>query len=511
MTLNASGPISLGGPTTGQSINLELGNAATAVASIDSAPFRTLANVPSGAIALSNFYGKSANSYWALAATVVTFDRGFAVSLNGIMCIGPGNNSGATGANCIHFFNLDGILTKSTVVNSYYDNLGGYSPKEICVGGNVNNNNFSDPIFYPIVAANLYTPAGTGAFTSTSNNNFQGSNKWCWGTQNGYDYDYPLKGVLFDSSNNIYLAAHRPTFGYSKFTAYQTTCFSFNFTGTARWGIRNGGTYANPAFQAQMATLRTDNKVVVIGCGRGAGPAEIYLVNASSGEFIQSYQYTHTEPRGVYGNFFTDSSNNVYWCTYKNSGFQTPVISKISSSYVGSAVLYYPSPDGAAQANWFPSFSLYNGKIYMFASTGSATRMVIVQIDIATMLPEWTLNMTFSGSLNSRMGDSGKNTIYATSVGIYIAINVNGFNNYFKLPLDGAISGTKSVLNPSGATSYNVTFSKVTSGSTMCGSSPTDFTQSGGGSTNYITRTAVNATGGTPFNGNTPSTVKSTL
>ena len=59
MTLNASGPISLGGATTGQSINLELGVSATALASINSAPFRNLAGVASGAISLSNFYGKS--------------------------------------------------------------------------------------------------------------------------------------------------------------------------------------------------------------------------------------------------------------------------------------------------------------------------------------------------------------------------------------------------------------------------------------------------------------------
>jgi len=59
MTLNASGPISLGGATTGQSINLELGVSATALASINSTSFRTLAGVASGQISLSNFYGKS--------------------------------------------------------------------------------------------------------------------------------------------------------------------------------------------------------------------------------------------------------------------------------------------------------------------------------------------------------------------------------------------------------------------------------------------------------------------
>ena len=59
MALNSSGPLSFGGATTGQSINLELGVSATATASINSASFRTLAGVPSGAISVSNFYGKS--------------------------------------------------------------------------------------------------------------------------------------------------------------------------------------------------------------------------------------------------------------------------------------------------------------------------------------------------------------------------------------------------------------------------------------------------------------------
>ena len=59
MALNASGPLSFGGSTTGQSINLELGVSATALASINSSAFRTLAGVASGQISVSNFYGKS--------------------------------------------------------------------------------------------------------------------------------------------------------------------------------------------------------------------------------------------------------------------------------------------------------------------------------------------------------------------------------------------------------------------------------------------------------------------
>lgn len=80
MALNSTGPLSLGGSTVGQSINLELGQSATALASINATNFRTLAGVASGQISISNFYGKSssvgyysfvpspgptAGSYWA--------------------------------------------------------------------------------------------------------------------------------------------------------------------------------------------------------------------------------------------------------------------------------------------------------------------------------------------------------------------------------------------------------------------------------------------------------------
>ena len=59
MALNPSGQISIGGPTVGQSINLELGLAQNANSSLNQTNFRTLAGIPSGTISLSNFYGKS--------------------------------------------------------------------------------------------------------------------------------------------------------------------------------------------------------------------------------------------------------------------------------------------------------------------------------------------------------------------------------------------------------------------------------------------------------------------
>ena len=60
MTLNASGPISLGGIIPGQSIAVELGGGGTTQISLNDTAVRNLAGIPSGAIIMpTNFYGKS--------------------------------------------------------------------------------------------------------------------------------------------------------------------------------------------------------------------------------------------------------------------------------------------------------------------------------------------------------------------------------------------------------------------------------------------------------------------
>ena len=63
MPMVSTGPISLGGSaTTGglnQSVNIELGRGATTTINMNETAVRTLAGVPSGAISMNNFYGKS--------------------------------------------------------------------------------------------------------------------------------------------------------------------------------------------------------------------------------------------------------------------------------------------------------------------------------------------------------------------------------------------------------------------------------------------------------------------
>ena len=59
MALNASGQISMGGATVGESINLELNLSATAQIGLNDSAVRTLAGIASGAIDLNTFKGKS--------------------------------------------------------------------------------------------------------------------------------------------------------------------------------------------------------------------------------------------------------------------------------------------------------------------------------------------------------------------------------------------------------------------------------------------------------------------
>ena len=108
MALNNSGPISLGGSTTGQSIALELGQSATGQISLNDANVRALAQVPSGAIIMpTNFYNKGAG----YGGTIISY------SLGGGGAGGIDAQNGAAGQNS--------TLTYSSVTLIAYGGGGG--------------------------------------------------------------------------------------------------------------------------------------------------------------------------------------------------------------------------------------------------------------------------------------------------------------------------------------------------------------------------------------------------
>lgn len=74
MTLNSSGPISLGGSTSGQSVNLELNKSATAQISFNDAAVRTLTGTSAGTALVmpTNFYGKSNGPIVTVGSYILT-------------------------------------------------------------------------------------------------------------------------------------------------------------------------------------------------------------------------------------------------------------------------------------------------------------------------------------------------------------------------------------------------------------------------------------------------------
>jgi hypothetical protein len=80
MTLNASGTLTISGPTAATSIAIEIYNTSGLTLGLADASVRALAGVPSGAVAVSNLYGKTYNTQRGIygygrsgsGATVVT-------------------------------------------------------------------------------------------------------------------------------------------------------------------------------------------------------------------------------------------------------------------------------------------------------------------------------------------------------------------------------------------------------------------------------------------------------
>jgi hypothetical protein len=99
MTLNASGPISLGGSTAGQSINLELSQSATAQVSLNDTNVRSLAGVASGAIVMpTNFYGKSAVTIVLSNQAIADFTGGGSTAQAGYQLTSAGAANEIVGA-----------------------------------------------------------------------------------------------------------------------------------------------------------------------------------------------------------------------------------------------------------------------------------------------------------------------------------------------------------------------------------------------------------------------------
>lgn len=169
MALASSGTMSIGGSTSGRSINLELGRSATATSSLGESALRTLAGVSSGAISMSNFHGASN----ALDTQTVTTG------------VSTGSYQGQYGfSTFIYNGNMGSIsdgtanaVGNATIISLSHNNGGLSGTLSFRVTGNYSNSGFTS----------LYFPSAqyTKTFNRTSASNYSYSSYfnmtgWTW-------------------------------------------------------------------------------------------------------------------------------------------------------------------------------------------------------------------------------------------------------------------------------------------------------------------------------------------
>lgn len=331
MALNSTGPLSFGGSTVGQSINLELGFSATAQADINSASFRGLAGVPSGQISVSNFYGKSSSTYYFAAVYNAGGDTG-TVSIdssdNYYFCFpGPAQYPAALRTNSVGTLSWQkSSLGNDYIQGGYVSSYGqvwamssGYKRAFDATTGNASGRirNINTHNNYPGMPVGLAT--GTAAFTD--NERFSG----CCGVFNFYGVSYIYNGdlnlrknvwrdcpgtqgqalsIVADASSNVYTSGYLQyncgqqrglivkmasdlsvtwarvygyTFGYAR-------AIGINASGDLAVGYQRGNSELNLLKYNNSGTLQWANKLTgstnTVPCGAAVDSSgNLYFVN----------------------------------------------------------------------------------------------------------------------------------------------------------------------------------------------------------------------------------------
>ena len=423
MTLNSSGPISLGGSTTGQSINLELGVSATALADINSTSFRTLAGVASGAISLSNFYGKSNASFFVAGL------------YNGSTYVG----------NC----GFNGNGTSFTAIAS--DNLNTYNYiYRISASGTVNSS-FS-------VTPNLtnVSNVGVNVFSVDSSNNiyilYQGSSYRASiiNSSNAITTVYNIIATGY-SGNGVNLSqgyAFDGTNIYYPSSVVSGGCCCSSSIGFVKTNTSGSGTlYYNDNFGGSPTPGTT---ITIDGSGN------VYQVPFSSGNF---YKF-NSSGLGTANAVLTTGGIRAF-STYQSSYLAMAMVNT-GVSFIG---LYNISSfAGTTKPTLISSYSLSNGgdgtpvissssavcfdssgnSYFCFASTTSSSGFWVIKLNTSGTV-QWSRN--FSGYSSGSSPLNLTIAIVGTSVLISANIYKAGVGNafFYNYPTDGSKTGSYTI------------------------------------------------------------------
>lgn len=401
MALNSSGPLSLGGSTVGQSINLELGVSATALASINSSSFRTLAGVPSGQISISNFYGKSNASFFIFSVSQTTG------SIVGEVTTSDGNY--------VCGLDLDG--------GTY---VWGVSPKGVLLYANFYNVRGSGITAYGtnVIFSTQVASTSNGALEINGSTGAIISYGYATGNQNAY-------GVTADTSGNRFISTYIST-GSSSMTisafnssaVYQGSRVVNNLNGPV-YGIAadsSNGIYAICAAfgndDAKMAKFTYSAGTFTYQWMRAVGP--------SSGVATSKY----SNPMAAYGSFVypavSYNSQEAYFCKLAQSD---GTLSWGIRAFISGGSVYISNVSIDTSEN-----------VYIFGVyTNGGSRQAFLSKFNSSGTLQFTRRVYITG------GDNILNGYTDTSGNMCFGVSNYTNNIFFKMPTDGTLTGTYSV------------------------------------------------------------------
>jgi hypothetical protein len=438
MTLNASGPLSFGGATTGQSINLELGKSATALASINATDFRTLAGVASGQISVSNFYGKSNVKGWFAsfnsASTENIFPIGINVSSTGNIVVGGYFEATSNRYGLVVLSSTPTVLYQKAYNNTYQNSgpttTGQTFTPAIDSSGNI------------YLAANRLTTGGWGTYKYSSDLTTVTNYLYFYdsGTGSSITSGSSGAGTKIDSSGNVYVA-YTQTYSSCCSNTYYAYIAKYNSSGTVVWktGINPFGQRINDQ------ALDSSGNVYVVG----TNPVNLMGRFDTTNGAYTNWSFSPNQPYSI----AVDSSSNKYILSTGGSQGYFNVM-KLNSS---NAISWARKLTSAGRQGT-PKRIIVGGDGYIYAcgsyivnNSGPVRYPVIVKYDSSGTI-QWQrvlYNATPGGGYHSY---SAAMDIAYTATGLIVAIwipdNTGTDRSRYvvaSLPLDGSGTGSYTV------------------------------------------------------------------
>ena len=437
MALNSSGPLSFGGATTGQSINLELGVSATATASINSTSFRTLAGVPSGQISVSNFYGKSNSIGWIAYIGDSTYNATFGYIFESYQ-----QNTDSLGNTYYGFRNA----ASSSSPNNY-SGLRCIN-KDATLLASKNMWSFSGSAFYAAAVPPLQdygTTADVLILSSTSD--LAGFPHVSTGTDLVYKYTPRTGNGGQTNANGSYRRAANGNYWMSgKNSGEQHTVYAWRGSdGVPLYQYIGGYSYT------PHPVPRSDSSVIMIRPGYTGyyTDYEFCVAPAAGGSTTNGHSFRVNEPYTT-SEWHASAGDGTYGFVAANNG-NNGVIARVDPSGGGGFIAKVKNFNivGGGMA-------CAGGYVYVITETGALSAYD------TSLNPQWRLTFTFSA------GACNLTRINANSEGIFMRVQRNTApNNQFvlKIPLTGLpTSSSVALTGPSGIT-FSWTRSTFTAGS----------------------------------------------